>query len=155
MAFLYFITVFYVGGCTTMFANDRKGQHPSPASDGVSIRVLWTVSGYKISENAVMREDDARKMLFKPLDIGEAYITFDGKTCRNIIFKKETVKVKEYLHRAYQIMPQTIGIDQETSEVIKTNCDLPGFGEYMRLKDRRLVIYIKGVFFFFEPAVTY
>ena len=38
---------------------------------------------------------------------------------------------------------------------MKTSCDLPGFAEYLRLKDRRLIIQVNGVFFYFTPVVDY
>ncbi len=133
---------------------ERKSS-PSAATGGISIRVLWTVSGYKVGENAVWGEEEARKLLFKPLDMDAATITFDGRTCRNVSFKKEKVKAKEYLDRVYHITPRALGIEDETVEVVKTNCDLPGFAEFMRLGDARLIIYLKGVFFYFTPAVNY
>ncbi len=119
------------------------------------MRVLWTVSEYRLGTNAVWGNEEARKLLFKPLDIDANSITFDGKTCRNVIFKKETVKAKEYLDNLFHTTPQTLGIEDETVEVIKTDCNLPGFAEYLRLRDRRLVIHINGVFFYLEPAVNY
>jgi hypothetical protein len=124
-------------------------------SKGISTRVLWTVSGYKIGKGAVWNEDEAQKLLFKPLDIEAAAITFDGRTCRNVIFRKEKVNAKEYLERLFHTTPQSLDIEREEVEVIKTNCDLEGFAEYMRLEDRRLVIHLYGVFFYFEPAVNY
>lgn len=137
--------------------NESRLMEPLRADSGTPMRVLWRVSEYKISENAVWGEVEARKMLFKPLDIDteKARITFDGRTCRNVIFDKKTVNAGEYFERVYQSASRTAGIDDETIEVVKTDCDLPGFGEYIRLKDRRLVIQIKGVFFFFEPALNY
>jgi hypothetical protein len=128
---------------------------PSTVSGGVSIRVLWRVSGYKVGESAVWGEEEAHRLLFKPLDIEGTKITFDGRACQDVIFGKETVNAKEYLDRVYRTTPRAIGIDEEVVEVVKTNCDLPGFAEYIRLKDRRLVIHINGVFFFFEPSVNY
>ncbi len=124
-------------------------------SSGVSMRVLWTVSEYKVGEGAAWGDEEARKLLFKPLDIDAAQITFDGRTCRNVIFQREKVSAKEYLDRTYHTTPQALGIEEEAVEVIKTNCDLPGFAEYMRLKDRRLIIYLNGVFFYFKPTMTY
>jgi hypothetical protein len=94
-------------------------------------------------------------MLFKPVDITATSITFDGKTCQGIIFKKEHQKAKEYLESVFHITPQTLGIAEEEVEVVKTDCNLPGFAEYLRLKDRRLVIYLNGVFFHLEPAAHY
>lgn len=128
---------------------------PPTAGAGVSMRVLWTVSQYIIGERAIWGEKEARQLLFQPLDIGVNYITFDGKTCRNVTFKKEQVKAKKYLAHAYKTTPKALGIEDETIEVIKTNCNLPGFGEYLHLRDRRLVIQINGVFFYLKPAVNY
>ena len=124
-------------------------------SGGVSMRVLWTVSEYKVGEGAAWGEEEARKLLFKPLDIDAARITFDGRTCRDVIFQREKVNAKEYVDRAYRTTPQALGIQEEAVEVVKTNCDLPGFAEYIRLKDRRLIIFLNGVFFYFTPAVNY
>lgn len=128
---------------------------PPKAGAGVSMRVLWTVSKYIIGPNARWREKEARTMLFKPLDITATAITFDGKTCRDVIFKKETLNAKEYLASVFHTTPQTLGIAEEVVEVVKTNCDLPGFAEYIRLKNSKLVIYLNGVFFYFKPAVNY
>ena len=121
----------------------------------VSMRVLWTISGYKVGEGAVWGEEEARKLLFKPLDIDATKITFDGQTCHDVIFEKETVKAKEYLANAYRTTPQALDIKEELIEVVKTNCRLPGFAEYIRLKDRRLIIHLNGVFFYFRPSVNY
>ena len=131
------------------------GAIDSKAGASVSTRILWTVSRYIIGEKATWSEKEARKLLFKPLDMDKNSITFDGKTCRDVIFRKETVKTKEYLDKFFHTTPQALGIIDETAEVIKTNCSLPGFGEYLRLKDRRLVIHINGIFFFMEPALNY
>jgi len=122
---------------------------------GVSIRVLWTVSGYVFGEASDMDEQEAKAFLFKPLDIKETEIIFNNQVCKGVTFQRETVNTAEYLEAVWQISPQTLGIDEQKMQVIKTNCDIPGFKEYMRLSDRRLIVPIKGVFFFFEPAVAY
>lgn len=156
LSFLFLITALILGFGTSMIAPNAEGQSSPPAvSSGVSMRVLWRISEYKVGNNAVWGDEEARKLLFKTLDIEEAKITFDGRICRDIIFKKEMINAKKYLDRVYSTTPLTLGIDNETVEVIKSNCELPGFAEYMRLKDRRLVIHINGVFFFFEPVVNY
>jgi hypothetical protein len=169
--FLLLIYVFCILSCTTAQGGATiKEQTTEPQSAvlknegpplppttgaGVSMRVLWTVSEYRLGTNAVWGNEEARKLLFQPLDIDVNYITFNGKTCRNVTFKKEQVKAKKYLAHAYKTTPKALGIEDETIEVIKTNCSLPGFAEYLRLKDRRLVIQINGVFFYLEPAVNY
>ena len=150
---------------TTVSATNAGGQSPvsineqSPppagAGAGVSTRVLWKVTGYKVGAGAVWGKEEAERMLFKPLDIGSGHITFDGKTCRNVEFKIMTVKADEYFGQAYHLSPRTLGIGEESVEVIKTSCDLPGFADYVRLKDRRLLILVNGVVFYLEPAVNY
>jgi hypothetical protein len=165
LIFLFLMTALVMGLGTAMFSPTAEGKppvlkteglpSPSAVGGGVSLRVLWTVSAYRVGGSAVWGEEEARTLLFKPLDIDATTITFDGKTCRNVIFQKETVKVKEYLDHVFHTTPQALGIEGEVVEVIKTNCDLPGFSEYLRLKDRRIVIHVNGVFFYFEPAVNY
>ena len=160
------LTTFLFSGCaSTVTAPIVEGKPtvvkseglppPSAGGGGVSMRVLWTVSDYKMGPNPVWDEKEARAMLFKPLDITATSITFDGKTCRDVTFQRETLKTEEYLALAFQTTPQTIGIAEEAVAVVKTNCSLPGFDQYLRLKDRRLVIYLNGVFFYFEPNVNY
>jgi len=117
------------------------------------MRVLWTVSGYVIGKGSDWGEQDAKALLFKPLDINDTEITFDGQVCKNINFRKETVYAAEYLSSAWQSTPQTLGIKDQELQVFKTDCALPGFQEYMRLGDGRLIVPMHGVFFFFEPAV--
>lgn len=143
----------FVAGCS-MTTISTAGDN-LPMGDSISMRVLWTVSEYRIGINAAWSDTEARELLFKPLDITETSITFDGKKCSSVIFNKETARTKEYLDKSFHITPRFLNIGDETVEVIKTDCNLPGFAEYLRLKDRRLVIHIKGVFFFLEPAVNY
>jgi hypothetical protein len=94
-------------------------------------------------------------MLFKPLDVTDTEIIFDGQACQGVSFQRETVSTSEYLSNVWNISPQDLGVGDQEVQVIKTNCSLPGFQEYMRLKDRRLVVPINGIFFFFEPKVSY
>jgi len=141
-----------------MTAKDQGTSAESSAGaggSGVGMRVLWKVSDYKMGPAPVWGEKEARAMLFKPLDMTETAIIFDGKSCRNVTFKKETRKAKDYFASAFQTTPQALAIAEDVVEVITTNCDLPGFGEYLRLKDSRLVIYLNGVFFYFKPNVNY
>jgi len=163
--FLFFIMALVIILGTPIFATNIEGKPPvlktgglplpPTAGGGVSMRVLWTVAYYRAGEGAVWGKEEAEKLLFKPLDIGATYITFDGKTCRDVIFRRETVQATEYLDHVFHTTPRALGIGEESLEVVKTNCDLPGFAEYMHLKDRRIVIHINGVFFYFEPAVNY
>jgi hypothetical protein len=161
-----FLLMALIGGLGAfLFVPNPEEQRPvlkteglsSPLAEtaGVSMRVLWTISGHKVGDGAVWGEEEARKLLFKPLDIDADKITFDGQTCRDVIFEKRMVNAKEYLDQVYHTTPQALGIEQERVEVVKTNCNLPGFAEYMRLRDRRLIIHLNGVFFYFNPAVNY
>jgi hypothetical protein len=156
-------TLFFACG-STVSAPQAKGKPLLVKNEGISsaegrgcvgMRVLWTVSGYKMGSNPLWGEKEARSMLFKPLDITASAITFDGKTCRDVTFEKETLNRKEYLASLFHAKPQRVGIAEEVVEVVTTNCDLPGFDRYLRLRDRRLVIYLNGVFFYLEPNVNY
>ncbi len=122
---------------------------------GKGTRVLWTVSTYKIGFGGEWGENEARSLLFKPLDIRSSSITFNGQTCQGISFSSEPVDTNKYLAERYQATPQMLDILEETIQVIKTDCRLPGFSEYIRLMDRRLIVWIEGVFFVFEPTVNY
>jgi len=102
-----------------------------------------------------MGRAEAEAMLAKPLDIRGDRIVFDGKVCEGIRFSRTKEKLSAYLERVYKIGPKDLELTDQLIEVIRTDCSLPGFQEYMRLGDRRLVIQVRGVFFFFEPKVTY
>ncbi len=121
---------------------------------GESMRVLWTISAYYLGPNAQWEDSQAQAFLFKPLDIGSSEIVFDGKSCRDVRFEAETVDAKSYFTQRYGISPRKLGIEDGTIRVIKTNCRLDGFAEYIRLGDRRLIAVINGVFFFFAPNVN-
>lgn len=137
-------------------AMDKQNTTPPAASGrGVSMRVLWTASHYVITPQAQWKDEDVAKLLIKSLDITENSIRYGSDTCGNIIFNKEKVNTKEYLESVYKTTPQALGIEDETIEVIKTNCNLPGFESYLRLKHGRLAIHISGVFIFFRPALNY
>jgi hypothetical protein len=119
---------------------------------GQSIRVLWTVSGYKRGANDKWQKEDADAMILKTLDMDDNSITFAGKNCKEVVFKRERQQLESYLMSRYAVTPQRIDLVNEEVELVKTNCTLPGFSEYLRLPDGRLVINIDGVFFFLEPV---
>jgi hypothetical protein len=132
-------------------ANPGKGL----VGGGETLRVLWTVSGYKRTNRATWTENQAKTMLSKPLDIDQTSIAFDRKRCDNVCFTRKEVKASKYLKKLCNVTPQWLGIDDGVMKVVRTSCKIPGFSEYMHLSDRRLVIYINGIFFFLEPNVTY
>lgn len=129
---------------------------PSEKSgQGVSLRVLWTVSSYHRLSTATMHEDDARAMLFKPLDISATAITFAGQTCRDVVSTSESIDAENYLRKRFQVTPQALGLEEKMLTVVRTTCRIPGFGEYVRLRDRRLLVPMQGVLFVFSPVVNY
>jgi hypothetical protein len=125
------------------------------SGDGEEARVLWQVSGFVPGPKAAMDRGEADKMLAKPLDISGDRIVFDGKACEGVKFKSTNEPLGKYLKGVYKVAPKELDLADEVIEVIETNCGLPGFREYMRLGDGRLVIQVKGVFFFFAPNVNY
>jgi len=120
----------------------------------IRMRVLWTVSGYVQGKNSTLDEQAARALLFKPLDITDNEIIFNGQACQGVTFQKKTVAAGDYLAGTWQTTPQGLGIEDKELQVIQTNCSLSGFQQYMRLGDGRLIVPINGVFFFFEPNVA-
>ncbi len=132
-----------------------NGSHEVNLDDGVMMRVLWTVSGYVFGPVSAVDEKTAQSFINKPLDVTDTSIIFDGQTCEGVSFEREDVNAPEYLSDTWKVTPHDLGIDVLELKVIKTNCSLPGFQEYMRLNDGRLIVPIDGVFYFFAPAVTY
>ncbi|HOI93578.1 MAG TPA: hypothetical protein PK250_02620 [Syntrophobacter fumaroxidans] len=126
-----------------------------PSGGGEEIRVLWRVSGFVSGPGASMDRAEAEAMLAKSLDIRGDRIVFDGKACEGIRFSRTKEKLSAYLGRVYNVAPKDLELTDQLIELIRTDCSLPGFQEYMRLGDRRLVIQVRGVFFFFQPKVTY
>lgn len=117
------------------------------------MRVLWTVSGYYFGNDAGMTEDVAKTYLFKPLDIDETRIVFDGQQCSNVVSTQMTVNIHAYLENVWHVSPQTLKIEEQSAKVIQTNCDMPLFHEYVRLQDGSLMARLNGVVFTFEPNV--
>ena len=136
-------------------AQNALKQQSANYPDKMSTRVLWTVSGYVRSDGAQLSDDKARRFLFKPLDIGDSWIAFDGRTCSNVSFTRTSVPARDYFKKTFAIEPEALGIADETVEVFTTSCGLPGFNEYVRLRDRRLIVRLDGVFFYFKPAVDF
>jgi hypothetical protein len=121
---------------------------------GEEIRVLWQVSGFVPGPQAAMGRAEAEAMRGRPLDIGKDRIVFGRQACRGVSFKSTKERLRDYLERVYKVTPRELGVADEVITVIKTNCSLPGFQEYVRLGDRKLVICVKGVFFFLEPEIS-
>lgn len=140
-------------------AGEKMTRYPDEPAEktgqGVSMRVLWTVSSYHLLRTATMGEAEARAMLFKPLDINSSTISFAGETCRGVVFTRETADAEKYLRERFRITPQELGVDGKTLTVVRTNCRIPGFDEYIRLQDGRLLVSLQGVLFVLLPNVNY
>lgn len=154
---ILFWLVFTGQSCESNMVKIPPDPNPTPpkTQTGESIRVLWTVAGYKISSDGQWGKNEAQALLFKPLDATSSSITFNGQTCREITFNRKTVDATPYFSQRWSITPKILGVSVNTVKIIKTDCHLPGFSEYVQLPDRRLIVRIKGVFFFLEPFVNY
>ena len=125
-------------------------------ADRTDMRVLWTISDYVLGTDFSGQEADAKGMIFTPLDITDTQIIFSDQMCIDVVFEEESIVLSEYLPNAWQETPQSLGIEMEKEGMlIRTNCELFGFREYLRLSDGRLVVPYNNVFFFFNPNVVY
>lgn len=126
---------------------------PAAPAQAVSMRVLWTVSGYRQGKGSQWSEREAASFLFKPLDMTQSEITFDGRSCKGVRFQREQVAAARYLPLAWRVTPQELGLADREVEVVRTDCTLPGFQEYLRLSGNRLLIQVNGLFLFFDPVL--
>lgn len=122
---------------------------------GQNMRILWTVSSYHRTPNATWGDAEARKLLSAPLDITISSISFNNKSCTGITFSSSVTETAGYFHERFQISPSLINYHEQEIQVIRTHCDIPEFKEYVRLGDRRLLLFSHGVLFVLSPAVTY
>lgn len=160
LGFVVILFLLIVSGLEVNCAMSDGDNHNRPQNthmglkieNGRSMRVLWNVSGYKHRPNDNRQKEEADAMIFKTLDMDDNSITFAGKNCKDVVFKRELQQLGSYLMHKYALTPQSIDLVNEEVQVIKTNCLLPGFSEYLRLPDGRLVIVIDGIFFFLEPV---
>jgi len=124
--------------------------------DRTNMRVLWTISDYVLSTNFAGQEADAKGMIFTPLDMTDTQIIFSDEMCIDTVFVEESVVLSEYLTNTWQETTLSLGIESEKEgTLIRTNCELFGFREYLRLIDGRLIVPYNNVFYFFEPNVIY
>lgn len=151
---IFFSIYFFYCLPKTTFAHDPDTELQFKGDiHGVSMRVLWWVSDFVVFPDSEWDKDQAREILFKPLDMDETTITFNGHVCRDVTFKREKRELGAYLCHKYNISPEKLGLTDKQVQVIYTSCNLPGFSEFLRLPDRRLLIHMHGVFFFLDPAV--
>jgi hypothetical protein len=160
---------------------DRNASSPVPAAEQVpakspsmdliapemlegeqdTLRPLWRVSGFFAAPYSSWGEGEAQKLVFQTLDISEDSITFQGLRCRGVVFERENVEADTYLAERWQLTPSDLGIQDSQGilrpqvELIRTRCGIPGFQEYLRLANGRLVVPINNIFFFFDPEVAY
>lgn len=129
--------------------------NPQTPESGQSMRVLWTVSQYIRGPAATWSNDQAQSLIFSPLDMDDSSITFAGRRCSDVVFEHQEVQLEDYLAETYQLTPEALELTAGSAQLFRTTCDLPGFAEYLRLPNRRLLIQIEGVFFFLKAAVNY
>ncbi len=157
--------IFGIIGCTT--STDLPEIPVVPESDnitpendlvtattytGTSIRVLWNLSDIVFGKEFTGNRQKARDLLFKPLNVTETQIIFNGLVCENVTFTTEIVSAKDYLLGWYDVSPIKFNVKDDDIKIIKTNCDYFGFKEYFRANDGRLIIPFEGAFYIFTPA---
>lgn len=124
-----------------------------PSLGGFSSRdtTHWVATRYVFGQVAAMEKSQAEALLNQQVEILPTEIRWQGKTCTGLVTRAEKFNTQDYLAGTWQVTPQALGIQQSELQVISTNCDLPGFQEYLLLDGGQLVIGLDGVFFVFEP----
>lgn len=125
-----------------------------PQDESAGIRILWRVSDYILGKDFSGNEKDLETWRAQGLDMNDTEIIFNKQVCKGVVFSKEKVDATDYLTTRWQETPKSLGIEGVGFEVIKTNCSLFGFSEYMRLEDSRLLVPYSGAWFIFEPNVN-
>lgn len=120
-----------------------------------TLRVGWTVSEVRIFDRTKATEQEAAALLSRSLDIDETSITFDGKSCKNVSFEPQEVDAQNYLASRYGVAARDFGIESAMVQRVRTTCQLPGFAEYLRVPDRRIMVFRDGIALIFSPWINY
>ncbi|MCK5897014.1 MAG: hypothetical protein KAG20_09420 [Cocleimonas sp.] len=154
MKFNYLVLLFlslFIMGC-----NSTKEQPKEKRDTDMNIMgITWTLTEYSILPKARWSKSDANKLVFKEASISNNSISFNGASCKNVSFQRSSVSLKQYLASTYNIAPNALKLTEHQATKITTNCNLAGFGDYLQLNDRRIVIFIKGVAFFLNPSINH
>jgi hypothetical protein len=108
---------------------------------------IWKSSGNIPGPVSAMSAADIDAIMQKTTDIRQDKIDFAGQTCPVTHYTITSQDSASYFQDSYKTSLQQIGIDYPTIEVIKTDCTLPGFGEFVRTPENTLLVDIDGVFF--------
>lgn len=130
----------------------------SGAERGITLRKDWALSEHKAldpSAPAAEVADSVRNIASQNLSIGEDYISFGSEICDAVSFRSSEIFLEDYLQDRFGIGTKYLGLPTESARLIATTCDIAGFSEYVRLNDRRLMIFRDGLFLFFRPWVFY
>lgn len=124
-----------------------------PSLGGFSSRdtTRWVITRYVIGPVSALDTAQAGAMVSQQVEILPTEIRFQGKTCPNLVTRAETVNAPDYLSSSWKVSPELLGLRQTELQVIHTNCDIPGFQDYMLLDGGKLLIGLDGVFFEFDP----
>jgi hypothetical protein len=93
-----------------------------------------------------MSEVDITDTMKETIDIRKDKITYKGQTCSVSGYTIKAQDTVQYFQTKYKVAANLFGLEK-TVEVIKTNCTIPGFGEFVRSSADNLIINLDGVFF--------
>ena len=116
--------------------------------------VSWDIFTHYASPIAALSEAEATARYGTPITITADSITFGDQTCTDLTYSGEYLLAGNYFDTFYQFSSQTIYIEPQTPiAIIRTNCDIPGFGEFISLDQgyEQLFINQDGVFYPLYP----
>jgi hypothetical protein len=152
----HFLIFFFLFIATTACAQTRTTiTTEAQLQPESTARPLWSVSKYKVLPGFERYEQKASEMLFKPLELTESKIEFDGQNCFIKGLDTKVSMLDAYLEQSFGISSDYFDLVDQEVRVIRTSCQIPGFDEFIRLPGRRLMVITQGFCLFLEPVVTY
>lgn len=122
----------FLSGCTAhTTATTQEG-----ASTISSMRVLWRVGRVEqaCTDGASCGGSFAPGT---PLDITASSITFGDRSCTGVRFERSSASLADFLGPE---CATPSGLSPTAVTVFRSDCDIPGFAEYARLPDGRLLL---------------
>ncbi len=116
--------------------------------------VSWDLFTHHASPVSALSEAEATARYGTPVSFTADSITFGDQTCTDVTYSGEYLLAGDYFDTFYQFSSQIIYLERQTPiAIIRTNCNILGFGEFIMLDQgyEQIIINQDGVFFSLFP----